>query len=272
MRTSPYVLKAFEQMTALRGGEYNTDYVMDWIGAGDNDRVQKWSGVFQQKHLRYAVMTGRLNVASIRTIVSHGCDPSDAFDFCISPRMVRILVSLGGNPSTLSFFKDYMSFVNEDNKISLHEDGEERFREHGKILPAFRERILRGAIFPEPVAAWFDDNVLYSFGLREELSTKQFRFKLEYERAVKARGGVFSYYKMFRECSRNDKFLPVKVYFNRHFKSLSQRVCGMDSGVSTGISIVAKPRNPRVANLASCLRDLVDVESADITKEVLSFL
>lgn len=260
-------------MTAIRGTEFFMSSVMEWIRVGDNDRIQGWGGVFQQEHLRYAVMTGRLNVTSIRTIVSHGCDPSNALDFCISPRMVRILVGLGGNPSTLSFFKDYMLFVNSDNEVCLHESGEESFREFRKIVLTFQERIVQGGVFPEAVAEWFSSCSSWCPDISVGgCNSKYILFKSDYMRAVMDRRGVYSHYKMVREFARHTKFLPVKVFFKRHFESVSRRVCGVESDVPTGISIRQGVKNPRVANLAFWLQSIVELENKDITRMVLSFL
>lgn len=218
----------------------------------------------EQRHLRYAVMTGTLGVKAIgNTVIDWGCDPSDAKDYCVSPKMVRALVKLGGDPSTFTYFLD-------EAKVPIYQidsSNEEKFRRPRLLFKTFRQRILLGAVFPVAVVEWFDefvDTALETDGCPEYLD-----FRALYKVAV---GDKYSLYKMTLEFARYTKFLPVKVFFKRHFASVSARVCGVVEGPDTGMHIRVKSKSEQVQDLRRVMEKILYVEHQGITQMIMSFL
>lgn len=214
----------------------------------------------EQKHLRYAVMTGRLTAKVIGGMVEFGCDPSDAMDYCVSPKMVRALVKQGGDPGKLTYFSD--PFFHP-----LDSSEEEKFRKPKLLFKTFRQRILLGAVFPRHVAEWYDEFV--GTDLESDGSEEFLDFRDLYRAAV---GRRYSLYDMTVEFVRYTKFLPVKVFFNRHFESVSERVCGMVEEPQYGMEISVAPKNSNVQALRRVVRKIVDVEHKGITRMIMAFL
>ena len=218
----------------------------------------------EQKHLRYAVMTGRLPVRVIGSMIGFGCDPSDAMDYCVSPRMVRALVKYGGDPSKLTYFGD-SRFVDGDSY--LESSHEEKFRKPKLLFKTFRERILLGGAFPAHVVDWYDEFVDWDW--EYDSSDELLGFRRMYKAAV---GPEISVYKMTTEFVRYNKFLPVRVFFNRHFESVSARVCGVVQAPRYGMRLSAGSKNKNVQELRGVLEKLLDVEHEGITRVIVSFL
>ena len=254
---------AFEQQVAISGHAHTEEYMMLLIREGRD--IALAGRVPEQKHLRYAAMTGRLPARVIGSMVEFGCDPSDAMDYCVSPRMVRTLVKLGGDPSKLTYFGD-SRFVDRD---SLHDSSrEEKFRKPKLLFKTFRERILLGGVFPVHVADWYDEFIDTEWDLVTS-SDELLGFRRLYKAAV---GPGYSLYKMTAEFVRYNKFLPVKVFFNRHFESVSARVCGVVQAPQYGMRLNTGSKNKNVRGLRSVLEKLLDVENEGITRLVVSFL
>ena len=252
----------FEQRVAISGHAHTEEDMMLLIREGRD--IALAGGVPEQKHLRYAVMTGRLPVRVIGSMVEFGCDPSDAMDYCVSPRMVRALVKNGGDPSKLTYFGD-SRFVDGDSY--LESSHEEKFRKPKLLFKTFRERILLGGVFPAHVVDWYDEFVDWDW--EYDYSDELLGFRRMYKAAV---GPVISVYKMTTEFVRYKKFLPVRVFFNRHFESVSARVCGVVQAPQYGMRLSAGSKNKNVRELRRVLEKLLDVEHEGITRLVVSFL
>ena len=256
------VERAFEQQVATDGHTNTEEYMMLLIREGRD--IALAGRMPKQRHLRYAVMTGRLAPRVVGSMVEFGCDPSGAMDYCISPKMVRALVKKGGDPGKLTYFGDSL-FV--DGESSLDSNEQEKFRKPNLLFKTFRQRLLLGAVFPKHVAEWYDEFI--GMGMETDGSEEFLAFRGMYKAAV---GNRYSLYKMTVEFVRHTKFLPVKVFFKRHFESVSARVCGVVEEHNYGMEVSVTPKNQNVQELRRVVRKLLDVEHMGITRMILMFL
>eukprot|EP00752_Nemacystus_decipiens_P004387 g4010.t1 len=192
-----FVEFSYEQQTATNGGPFMENRMMNLIREGRD--IALAGSMPEQRHLRYAVMTGRLAARVIGSMVDFGCDPSDAMDYCVSPKMVRTLVKLGGNPSKLTYF-DHPCFVHE---CTIDASNEEKFRKPRLLFKTFRQRILLGGVFPAHFADWYDE--FLNTGWEDDTSDEFLAFRDLYKAKV---GRRYSLYKMTVEFARYTKFLP----------------------------------------------------------------
>lgn len=105
-------------------------------------------------HLRLVVMKKHAPAAIVKYMVQNlKLCASEALDVAAGPRMVKLLLSLGADASTFTFFKgDYFQRVADDRKYS------ETFRRSENLFPAMALRVLAGATLPPQLCQWFDYN------------------------------------------------------------------------------------------------------------------
>lgn len=99
-----------------------------------------------------------------------GLQPSDALDVALGPRMVKILLSLGADPSRFTFFdSDYFLRVS-CMRVSDDSCDAENFRRTVNLYPAMGIRVLRGAKLPTRVEQWFDEvsTTMFSVFMRDQ--------------------------------------------------------------------------------------------------------
>lgn len=112
---------------------------------------------FSAVHLRLLSMKKNTTSATMKYMIKDvGLEASDALDVALGPRMVKILLVLGADPSRFTYFDS--DYFRRRHCMRVADDSRDaaNFRRTVNLYPAMGIRVLKGAKLPTRVQQWFD--------------------------------------------------------------------------------------------------------------------